>query len=81
MMLLDSVTNGEAQAGKVFSGTGIATILVIDTTPAASSDSFDGFDVDGLAVDRTTPIPLPAAGWLLIGALTGVGILGRRRSA
>lgn len=35
----------------------------------------------GQASFLTTPIPLPAAGWMLVSALAGMGILARRRAA
>jgi hypothetical protein len=36
----------------------------------------DAFEFTNLS---STPVPLPAAGWLLLTGLTGLGVLGRRR--
>lgn len=41
-------------------------------------DPGDGFSIDDVAIST---VPLPAAGWLLLSALAGLGLLGRRRSA
>ncbi len=40
--------------------------------------SFDGFDVDSVSV---SPIPLPAAGFLLIGGLAGLGMMRRKQKS
>ncbi len=53
------------------------TLRLIDTTPG-SSPSDDGYDVDAVGV---SPVPLPAAGALLAGALGGMSLLRRRQSA
>lgn len=55
-------------------------------TPEVTNAFFDA-DNDGskilgnvtLQATTTTPVPLPAAGWLLAGALSWLGLLGRRR--
>jgi hypothetical protein len=38
-----------------------------------------GSTLAGSEVDMTTPVPLPAAGWLLMTALGGLGLYGRMR--
>lgn len=42
----------------------------------------DGFGIDDVAVARmTAPVPLPAAVWLMFGALGGLGLLSRQKMA
>jgi len=45
--------------------------------------SFAGFVGMGIAevMQETTPVPLPAAAWLLLSGLGGLGFVGRRRKA
>lgn len=57
-----------------FSAEGVFTLLkIVDTTK--KGPSFDGFDIDAVSV---SPVPVPAAGLLLGGALAGLGSLRRR---
>ena len=37
--------------------------------------------VQGYIIERPAPIPLPAAAWLLLSGLAGLGFIGRRRTA
>jgi hypothetical protein len=48
-------------------------VKIVDTTTGGSS--FDGWDLDAVSV---SPVPVPAAGLLLGGALLGLGSLRRR---
>jgi len=58
-----------------FAATGIFTQLkIVDTT--TKGPSFDGFDIDAVSV---SPVPVPAAGLMLAGALAGLGSLRRRQ--
>ncbi|MBL4930072.1 hypothetical protein [Fuscibacter oryzae] len=58
-----------------FAAKGVFTqIKIVDTTPKKGK-SFDGFDIDAVSV---SPVPVPAAGLLLGGALLGLGSLRRR---
>ena len=41
----------------------------------------DGFRISGLSFEHVAPIPLPATGLMLLGALGGLGIAARRRKA
>jgi hypothetical protein len=59
-----------------FSRPGQFTMLKIVDTTSTRGASFDGFDVDAVAV---SPIPVPAAGLLLGGSLLGLGALRRRK--
>lgn len=61
-----------------FSNSGIFTLLKIVDTSKVNAPTFDGFDVDAVSV---SPVPVPAAGLLLGGALLGLGSLRRRRKA
>jgi hypothetical protein len=57
-----------------FSASGYFTqIKIVDTT--TKGPSFDGWDLDAVAV---SPVPVPAAGLMLGGALLGLGSLRRR---
>lgn len=61
-----------------FSAAGTFTHLKIVDTSDASGATFDGFDIDSVSV---SPVPVPAAGLLLGGALFGLGALRRRKAA
>lgn len=61
-----------------FSAAGIFTHLKIVDTSDAKGATFDGFDIDAVSV---SPVPVPAAGLLLGGALFGLGALRRRKRA
>ena len=53
-------------------------LLDVTSTVFPSSTSFDGYDVDSVAV---APIPLPAAGVLLLAGLGGLAAVRRRKNA
>ena len=73
---LGSVTNG---GPGTFSFAGLFDQLVfVDTTTVLGPRKGDGFDIDAINV-TPAPIPLPAGGLLLLGALAAV--LGLRRRA
>jgi hypothetical protein len=59
-----------------FNAAGTFTQLRLVDTSNASGATFDGFDVDAVSV---SPVPVPAAGLLLGGALVGLGALRRRK--
>ncbi len=58
-----------------FDAEGVFSQLKIVDTSSKKSTSFDGFDIDSVSV---SPVPVPAAGLLLGGALFGLGALRRR---
>ena len=58
-----------------FAASGIYTQIKIVDTTSKKGVSFDGFDIDAVSV---SPVPVPAAGLLLGGALLGLGSLRRR---
>jgi hypothetical protein len=80
--------NISTSGNPVFSFKGIFdTVRLTDLTMALFGDDFTnastqlstgGFDVDSISV---TAVPLPAAGFLLVGALGGLAALRRRRKA
>lgn len=51
------------------------TITIVDTTAIASGRN-NGFDIAELSY---APVPLPAAGWLMVSGLLGLAALRRRR--
>ena len=58
-----------------FSSSGTFTQLKIVDTSDKAGATFDGFDIDAVSV---SPVPVPAGGLLLGGALFGLGALRRR---
>lgn len=55
-------------------------IRLVDVTSReyASTSSFDGFDVDSVKI---APVPVPAAGFLMLAGLGGLALMRRRKSA
>ena len=55
-------------------------LKLVDVTKRefASTTSFDGYDVDSVSVS-IAPVPVPAAGGLLLAGLAGLGLIKRRR--
>lgn len=76
-VFVTSMTNADAAGGGLFSVAGLGifeTLRFIDTSPSDGLKT-GGFDIDAV---RVAPVPLPAAGLLLLGALAG-GVTLRRR--
>ncbi|CUH20474.1 VPLPA-CTERM protein sorting domain protein [Jannaschia seosinensis] len=74
---IGTLTNLQAQGGASLSyGGAFDALRLVDTTPL-SSPSFDGFDVDAVTV--VSPVPLPAAGMMLLAGLGGFGAMRRRK--
>ena len=69
------ITNSMETIALSFSGI-FDTLRIIDTSPVILGRGRDGFDIDSVSV---SPVPLPAAGVLLAGALAGVAGLRRVR--
>ncbi|MGR3655540.1 VPLPA-CTERM sorting domain-containing protein, partial [Paracoccus sp. (in: a-proteobacteria)] len=61
-------------------GMGFEYIKLVDATlnefGRSGTTSFDGFDVDSVSV---APVPLPAAGLMLLAGLGGFGVMRRRQ--
>lgn len=60
-----------------FTGGGGNLDFLVDTTAEISAEVKYTFDA---APTPVAPIPLPAAGWMLLAGLGGIGLLGRRRA-
>ena len=77
--LLGRLTNLNG-GGKVLAGMGFEYIKLVDATlnefGRSGTTSFDGFDVDSVSV---APVPLPAAGLMLLAGLGGFGVMRRRQ--
>lgn len=74
------VTNAQAQfvPGASFDLSGAYdTLRLIDTSPVRANAPTGGFDVDTISV---AAVPLPAAGLMLLGALGGLALFGRRKA-
>lgn len=55
-------------------------LKVEDTSPVVARR--DGYDIDSIGFEQyVAPVPVPAAGLLLIGGLAGLGMMKRRKSA
>ncbi|OWJ75222.1 MULTISPECIES: VPLPA-CTERM sorting domain-containing protein [Haematobacter] len=72
---IGEITNAMETIALSFSGI-FDTLRIIDTSPVILGRGRDGFDIDSVSV---SPVPLPAAGVLLAGALAGVAGLRRMR--
>ncbi len=69
-----SVVNADAQGGYSFTvSTPFRYIKLVDTSPVVAGR--DGFDVAEVSF---SPVPVPAAGLMLAGAVAGLGALRRR---
>jgi hypothetical protein len=81
--LLGVITNFNEQ-GSVFVTGAFDSIKLVDITYSyflpEETTSFDGFDVDAVSVSNVSPIPLPAAGFLLLAGLGGLAAVRRKKS-
>lgn len=77
--LLGSINN-ETGGGKVTSVGPFQYIKLVDTTRTTypNTRSFDGFDVESVSI---APVPLPAAGGMLLLGMAGMAALRRRNKA
>ena len=73
----DANSNGKESNGDIFLLTFLFDELVDSATLFTFLDPGDGYGTDAIGVGAT--VPLPAAGWLLIGGLGGLAALKRRR--
>ncbi|WP_165455673.1 VPLPA-CTERM sorting domain-containing protein [Paracoccus subflavus] len=57
-------------------------LKLVDVTSReyASTTSFDGYDIDSITL-TPQPVPVPAAGLLLLGGIAGFAVLRRRKAA
>ncbi|MEE4202675.1 MAG: VPLPA-CTERM sorting domain-containing protein [Halieaceae bacterium] len=75
-----TITNGNAQGGGLVSlsvGGPFTFLALTDVSANPSSNKDIGFDVDAVGV---SPVPLPAAAWMLLSAIGFLTAVARRRS-
>lgn len=70
--------NGAAVQPPIAVGANLVTITGFTFDRLVFASGQNAFEFANLS---TTPIPLPAAGWMLIAALSGLGLLSRKRAA
>jgi hypothetical protein len=80
---IGQASNQFAQAGLALDGGSdpFQFVKLVDVSPGKIGSGRDGFDIDAIGFEEyvPAPVPLPAAGFLLIGALVGMGGLSLRR--
>lgn len=70
------------QVSSLYSATPFLFLKVVDTSPVIAGHGRDGYDIDAISFEEyVAPVPLPAAGLLLIGGLAGLGVMKRRKAA
>jgi hypothetical protein len=79
-----TLSTGDTFALKTPANAGVDTNFVgfTSSTPIASVDFAEqgnGFDVTGFELASATSVPLPAAAWLLLSGLGGLGLVSRRK--
>jgi hypothetical protein len=76
------VINNITGSGSVFVTGAFDSIRLVDMTllEFPNTTSFDGFDVDAVGVSNVSPIPLPAAGFLLLAGLGGLAAVRRKKN-
>jgi hypothetical protein len=72
------LTTGFQKNGTLNLFTFVFDSFVTDVTIKMKIDSNDGFGVDSFVVSA---VPLPAAAWLMLAGLGGLGLMSRRRAA
>jgi hypothetical protein len=76
--VLGSTMTGFQKNGTLNLFTFVFDSLITDVTITMSIDTNDGFGVDSFVISA---VPLPAAAWLLLAGLGGLGLMSRRRRA
>ena len=64
-----------------FSASVLAGVAVDSLVFSAQRDGSAGGSLDAVVLSDVAPVPLPAAGWMLIAGLGGLAAMGRRKKA
>ena len=74
-----TLLGGNPGNGKISLVTMLFDASVANVTVGLNIDKDDGFGIDDIEIGAS-PVPLPAAGLLLLGGLGGLGLIGRRKT-
>jgi hypothetical protein len=76
----DAYCNWIGASSTAFAGSAESVLFSSSPTAQAGINTLNDAEFDGISLTPTTPVPLPAAVWLLLSGLGGLGIFRRKGS-